>query len=50
MFFWELYMKEWEKKLERNRYEILDRLKINNDKLDEIINVFKEYEVIIDKD
>jgi hypothetical protein len=48
---WQLYMKDWELNLDRNRYDIMDKLGIRNvDKLDEIIEVLKEYNVIIDRD
>jgi hypothetical protein len=50
---WQKYMKQWELNLDRNRYDIMDKLGIHykdTDKLDEIINVLKEYNVIIDRD
>jgi hypothetical protein len=42
-------MKDWEKNLDKYRFDIMDKLGIKNvDKLDEIIDVLKEYNVIID--
>jgi hypothetical protein len=42
-------MKDWEKNLDKYRFEIMDKLGIKNvDKLDEIISVLKEYDVIKD--
>lgn len=45
---WQYYMKEWEVKLENNMYEIAYRVKIKEDKLKEIVELLKEYEIIKD--
>jgi hypothetical protein len=51
LYHWQEKMKQWELNLDRNRYDIMDKLGIRNvDKLDEIIDVLKEYNVIIDRD
>jgi hypothetical protein len=51
LYHWQEKMKQWELNLDRNRYDIMDKLGIKNvDKLDEIIDVLKEYNVIIDRD
>jgi hypothetical protein len=46
---WQEKMNDWELNLDRNRYDIMRKLGIkNDDKLDEIINVLKEFEVLKD--
>jgi hypothetical protein len=53
LYHWQEKMKQWELNLDRNRYDIMNKLGIHykdTDKLDEIIEVLKEYNVIIDRD
>ncbi len=45
---WQYYMKDWEVRLENNLTEIAYRAKIKEDKVKEIVELLKEFEILKD--